>query len=144
MHRALASMLSAQKTPHATVGVFFVAQEEMERLRESLTSYSWFTGAEAEKIAHEESVDVLAFPEPEYFPHPETKEKFLGEIYINKKAVAGSRESFTKLLAHGLLHLLGYRHHTKRDTMKMKRAERKLWDHILSSDLISEPPPSKR
>ena len=39
--------------------------------------------------------NVLSFPEPAHFPHPETKKRYLGEIYLNRdilKQITGTRE----------------------------------------------------
>lgn len=143
IRRAVDLLLRVRKK-NAAVAVFFVGNTEMERIRKALSRYSWFTGPEAKKIATEAVIDVLAFPEPKGFASPKGEQRTLGEIYINKKVAGASREIFAKLLIHGFLHLLGYRHMAKHDTMKMKRAERILWDHILSSGLISEHHPSKR
>ncbi|MEK7608076.1 MAG: rRNA maturation RNAse YbeY [Patescibacteria group bacterium] len=137
-------LIRFRRKKNAAVAVFLVSDLEMNRLKKELLSYEWFSGLEAQKIKREKVVDVLAFPEPKGFVSPERREKMLGEIYINKKATGTSRHVFAKLLIHGFLHLLGYRHMVKHDTMRMKRAEKNLWDHILSSGLISEHRPSKR
>ena len=69
--------------------------------------------------------DVLSFAADEHFPHPEVRGRFLGEIYLNKKFTADpARLEF--LLIHGLLHLLGYSHTQKRDTLRMQALEKKL------------------
>lgn len=70
-------------------------------------------------------VDVLAFPAKD-FPSPEHPTKYLGEVYIN---AALARRDFPRarfLLIHGILHLLGYRHERKRDTIVMERLEQEL------------------
>lgn len=97
--------------------------------------------------------DVLSFKEPKNFPHPEFQKrkgkggevKVIGEIYLNMTRInadinadkrglsisenqrAYQRESAClRLLAHGLLHLLGYSHKKKSDRMKMERKEKNL------------------
>lgn len=74
----------------------------------------------------EKSADVLSFSEPEGFPHPETKEKYLGEVYLNWNMHRKNPERTTYLLAHGVLHLLGYDHFDKNDIIKMERKEKEL------------------
>ena len=107
--------------------------------------------------------NVLSFEPPKSFPHPDIKQRKLGEIYLNPDYIrkelleivpplAGSRfqklpkkgggknfklEIPTKLaymLIHGFLHLLGYDHKRKSDTIKMKKEEgrllRKLEIHV--------------
>ena len=79
------------------------------------------------------AVDVLSFNEPIGFPRPELagrdgikKVKSIGEIYINMSKVnppVGGQKSKVYLLAHGILHLLGYNHKKKSDRIKMERME---------------------
>lgn len=70
--------------------------------------------------------NVLAFPEPAHFPHPETKKKYLGEIYLNRDILKRSPERAKALLLHGILHLLGYDHIKKADIIEMERLEKKI------------------
>ncbi|MBI3638300.1 rRNA maturation RNase YbeY [Candidatus Wolfebacteria bacterium] len=96
------------------------------------------------------SANILSFKEPENFPHPELwgaasgnrkkgeKLKQIGEMYLNltddkRQAVSDKRGAVAigchlsvvsrQLLIHGLLHLLGYTHNKKSDTIKMKKME---------------------
>lgn len=70
--------------------------------------------------------NVLSFPEPAHFPHPETKKRYLGEIYLNRDILKKSPERAKALLLHGVLHLLGYDHVKKADTAKMEGLEKKI------------------
>ncbi len=70
--------------------------------------------------------NVLSFPEPAHFPHPETKKRYLGEIYLNRDILRRSPERAPALLLHGVLHLLGYDHIKKMDAAKMEALEAKL------------------
>jgi probable rRNA maturation factor len=70
--------------------------------------------------------NVLSFPEPAHFPHPETKKKYLGEIYLNRDILHRSPERAKALLLHGVLHLLGYDHIKKADMVKMEALEAKI------------------
>lgn len=70
--------------------------------------------------------NVISFPEPLHFPHPETKRRYLGEIYLNRDILKRSPERAAPLLLHGILHLLGYDHKKKTDAAKMERTEKKI------------------
>lgn len=70
--------------------------------------------------------NVLSFPEPAHFPHPETKKRYLGEIYLNRDILRRSPERAKALLLHGVLHLLGYDHIKKADIAKMEGLEKKI------------------
>jgi probable rRNA maturation factor len=70
--------------------------------------------------------NVLAFPEPIAFPHPETKKKYLGEIYLNRDILNKSPVRTAPLLLHGILHLLGYDHKKKADRIAMEALEEKI------------------
>jgi probable rRNA maturation factor len=79
--------------------------------------------------------DVLSFPlaEPEDLRDAEA-EVFLGEIYISletaRAQALAARRPFTRevahLTVHGLLHLLGYDHHTAGARRKMVALERRV------------------
>ena len=70
--------------------------------------------------------NVLSFPEPAHFPHPETKKHYLGEIYLNRDILKRSPGRAKALLLHGVLHLLGYDHKKKADIIKMESLEKKI------------------
>jgi probable rRNA maturation factor len=70
--------------------------------------------------------NVLSFAEPSRFPHPETKKRYLGEVYLNQDILKKSPERAVPLLAHGILHLLGYDHVKKTDAVRMGRLEEKI------------------
>lgn len=70
--------------------------------------------------------NVLSFKEPLAFPHPETKKKYLGEVYLNKDILHHSPDRAEPLLLHGILHLLGYDHIKKADAKVMEALEEKI------------------
>ena len=84
------------------------------------------------------ATNILSFIEPKNFPHPELKKRksgpknrFLGEICLNINKVSDFSENknhlgLDQLLAHGLLHLLGYVHAKKNDRIKMEKKERRV------------------
>ncbi len=70
--------------------------------------------------------NVLAFPEPVRFPHPETRKRYLGEVYLNRDILRKEPERAAPLLLHGMLHLLGYDHKRKADIRKMEDLEKRI------------------
>lgn len=71
-------------------------------------------------------VDVLSFPAAEGFPHPDSRFPALGEIYLNRDIAAKDPDRAEALVIHGLLHLLGYRHHRNRDRIEMEKLEKRV------------------
>ena len=82
------------------------------------------------------STDVLSFP---FYKKKKIKKLlkkksnfYLGDIIVNLNKVVncstdkGLIKRFHQLWLHGLVHLLGYRHQSKKDYLKMKRVEDKL------------------
>ncbi|MFW2388877.1 MAG: rRNA maturation RNase YbeY [Polyangiales bacterium] len=74
----------------------------------------------------DKATDVLAFPMQEG-PGPRSRQEILGDVVISLPTAARQAkehdrpiiEEVTFLLAHGLLHLLGYDHANVRDERKM-------------------------
>lgn len=77
--------------------------------------------------------NVLAFPAKKDFPRPDIRGRFLGEIYFNPQYISEKGESFSYLLIHGFLHLLGYDHKKINDRIKMERKEAELLSKISNS-----------
>ncbi|MFH1346632.1 MAG: rRNA maturation RNase YbeY [Spirochaetota bacterium] len=69
------------------------------------------------------AADVLSFEEPKDFVSPKSKNKNIGEIYLNVE-VSSFKFQVSSLLVHGLLHLFGYDHKKKNDIMKMEKVEK--------------------
>ncbi len=99
---------------NAVVEVVFLDGRRMKALKKSFLP--------AERKA---PVDVLAFVEPPDFPHPQSKKKQLGEVYLNSGLTRDPAE-LSRLLVHGILHLAGYTHDGKNDTLKMKNIEKRI------------------
>ena len=121
LRRVLELALQKLGIRRATASVFLVGSDDLRRLK-----------AKYYKKNKQGAADVLAFPEPRDFPHPESKKRFLGEIYLNNNLLSDP-ERMGFLLIHGLLHVLGYSHDTKRDTLKMQSLEKKLLGKISRS-----------
>ncbi|MDO8582831.1 MAG: rRNA maturation RNAse YbeY [bacterium] len=76
--------------------------------------------------------NVLAYPVPEGFPRPDLgTARDLGELYINPEHIAAHGEDFSFMAVHAFLHLLGYDHHGKHDTVKMEAKEQEILAAIL-------------
>jgi probable rRNA maturation factor len=97
----------------ATLDIFLLGNKEMAALK-------------ARFIKKKTEPNVLSFPEPARFPHPEVKRKYLGEIYLNRDILKKSPERAKALLLHGVLHLLGYDHKKRTDIIKMESLEKKV------------------
>lgn len=68
--------------------------------------------------------NILAFPEPEHWPRQSGKTEKLGEIYLNRDLAKSDIGELSRLLIHGMLHLLGYVHKKKSDRIAMERIEK--------------------
>lgn len=67
--------------------------------------------------------NVLSFCEPKKFVRGNQKENFLGEIYIAPDYIKRHGQSIEHMVVHGILHLCGYDHITKKDAEKMEKKE---------------------
>ena len=71
--------------------------------------------------------NVLAYPAADDFPRPDLDgRRDLGELYINPEYIAAHGEDFSFMAVHAFLHLLGYDHHGKHDTVKMEAKEEEI------------------
>lgn len=95
------------------VEVNLVGNEEMKRLNRKARGKNKVT-------------NVLAFPEPRGFPHPESRLRPLGEIYLAPDQIVKKGEDLGSLAVHGTLHLLGFSHARVSDRMRMERLEEKI------------------
>ena len=103
------------------------------RLRDTIVNaarYMGITSAHAEAYIVGNSFmekNVLAYPAPEGFPRPDLSGvRDLGELYINPEHIAAHGEDFSFMAVHAFLHLLGYDHHGKHDTVKMEAKEEEI------------------
>lgn len=74
--------------------------------------------------------NVYSYPAKPGFPQPGVKGKPLGEIYINPMYILKEGEKIEFMVIHGFLHLLGYDHIKKSDTIVMERLEAKLLSEL--------------
>ncbi|MBI2903322.1 MAG: rRNA maturation RNase YbeY [Candidatus Methylomirabilis oxyfera] len=104
----------------AECGLLLVGDRTMARLNERYREVAGPT-------------DVLSFPMREG-PFQSLSPGLLGDVVISaetadrqaKRAGRSLRTELAALLIHGILHLLGYDHHTPSETKKMKTLEGKL------------------
>ena len=88
--------------------------------------------------------DVLSFPmaayaerQPDIF-HPDTGEAVLGDIVISVEKAAeqateyghGQKREFAFLIAHSMLHLMGYDHMQPEEAAVMEKKQREILDHL--------------
>lgn len=76
--------------------------------------------------------NVMSFEEvgpPEFYEggtKMDKKFRGLGEMYICPDYIFKKGEDLKRILIHGLLHLFGYKHSRKSDTIRMEKLEEKL------------------
>ncbi len=107
------TLLRMLKLRGATLDIFLLDDKSIARLK-------------ARFIKKKTEPNVLAFPEPAHFPHPETRKRYLGEIYLNRDILERSPGRAKVLLLHGILHLLGYDHKKKADIVRMEQLEARI------------------
>lgn len=108
-----AKVLQALGRGPAALDIVLLADSEMKRMK-----WHW--------LRKKTEPNVLSFPEPKKFPHPETGKRFMGEIYLNRSILQKSPDRTIPLLVHGILHLVGYDHTKKSDAIRMERKERRI------------------
>lgn len=119
-------ILVALNERNAALDIFLLPHAEIKALK-------------AQFIKKQTEPNVLAFPEPRAFPHPElqprrgarssrgdAKQAYLGEIYLNRDILRRSPARAAPLLLHGILHLLGYDHKREVDAEKMEMLEERI------------------
>ena len=116
VRRSVRKALRAMGHPPDAVETFFAGEKEICALKLATTGVRVPT------------VNVLAFEEPQGFPHPD-RNVSLGEVYVNFERYGTDPDRLLSLVVHGVAHLLGFRHDGRRDTMEMHRMEKKLLAH---------------
>lgn len=107
--------LKILKENNALIEIYLIGNRLMRRLNKE------FRGKD-------KTTNILSFVEPINFPHPETKSRYLGEIYLN--AAAKYKLQTASLIVHGILHLLGYTHKRRNDRMKMEKMEKYVYHRL--------------
>ncbi len=76
--------------------------------------------------------EILSFKDPKKFIYPKSRNKRIGEIYLNgEKFINYDSAIKVFLLIHGILHLFGYQHNQKSDRIKMERLENKIFSKLI-------------
>ena len=117
LHASAVKILRTLDIRGASLDIFLLPHAEIKALK-------------AKFIKKMTEPNVLSFPEPRAFPHPEGAKKYLGEVYLNRDILKKSPERAVPLLVHGVLHLLGYDHEKKSDKGKMERLERDVLEKV--------------
>ncbi|GAB4315528.1 MAG: rRNA maturation RNase YbeY [Candidatus Zixiibacteriota bacterium] len=125
--RAVAGRVCRGERLHGTVHLIVVGDAEMRRLNRT-------------HLQKDRPTDVLTFPLASPDERPAATEP-IGEVYCNlDHARRWSEETgetqtaeLARLTVHGLLHLAGYDHHTKRDRQIMTERENR---YLKSAGLI--------
>lgn len=76
------------------------------------------------------TTNVLSFCEPQNFVRGNQKGNFLGEIYIAPDYIQKRKQSLEHMIVHGILHLCGYDHMTKKDAERMEKKEIDILDRV--------------
>ncbi|MEK7634333.1 MAG: rRNA maturation RNase YbeY [Patescibacteria group bacterium] len=123
---AVFKILKIFKKDDVAIEIFLVGNREMLFLNKTLRKKN-------------KPTNVLSFPEPKNFPHPEFKNKkidYLGAIYLDipyikkeaKISLVDIDFLMVELLIHGILHLLGFIHKKKNDRIKMEKKEKYVYN----------------
>jgi len=133
LRRMASELLHALGAKGSFAQVFVLKNAEMLSLARRTGSLPRIKNTKiGKKLQKERQVSVLSFPETVQFPDLKGLRP-LGEVYLNYDWAEGKTEVLVYLLIHGILHLLGYHHGKKRDTIKMEKLEKHLWRHALLS-----------
>ncbi len=114
--RLAADILRFLGKRRAGAGVFLVANSELRSWKKRYLHLS------------PPEVDVLSFPSADFPAGGRTGE--LGEVYLNRTIARLQPERGVRLLVHGLAHLSGFSHGGKRDTIRMQKKEKEVYDRL--------------
>lgn len=98
--------------PSACVEIALVSQRDIHSLNAMLRG-------------HDKPTNVLSFPIADDFVSEE-KGMCMGEIYISPAFVRQHGQSLGHMVVHGILHLWGFDHETKRDRIEMEQVEKEI------------------
>lgn len=100
----------------ARAGVFLVANSKLRSWKKRYLHLSL------------REVDVLSFPAANFPAGRKAGE--LGEVYLNRAIARLEPERGVRLLVHGLAHLSGFSHSGKRDTIRMQKKEKEVYERL--------------
>jgi probable rRNA maturation factor len=102
--------------PKASVDVFLVSSKQIHELNRAF-------------LKRDRPTTVLSFEATDGFPS-EGGGRALGEVYLAPTVIVARGMDLRELALHGSLHLLGYTHDGKRDTIEMERREKKILEEL--------------
>lgn len=129
LDRLVKNVLAGEGRGDVRVGILLAGDDELHRLNRD------FRGKDR-------PTDVLSFPAD---PGDSETGDYLGDVAISmERAVeqaprfsASLDEEVARLVVHGLLHLMGYDHHTPADGRRMKARERRYLAGIGAGSLLA-------
>lgn len=135
LRRRARAMLAAVERPKAVLSLLLTDDERIKKLNAIYRKKNRPT-------------DVLAFSQLEG-DHKSPSDRWLGDVVFSvptarRQAEARGRDlmaELTMLLAHGLLHLLGWDHETLRAERRMRRETRRLCEAAYIRRRVPRPPP---
>jgi len=107
------SVFNLLKIKDKGVEINLVSNEEMAKLNSTYKK-------------KEGPTNILSFPAKKGFPRPEIKFDSLGEIYLAPDYLKNNQDDVKLLIIHGILHLLGYNHKEREETIEMEQKEEEI------------------
>ncbi|MEA3452945.1 MAG: rRNA maturation RNase YbeY [Patescibacteria group bacterium] len=105
-------VLIQEGVEEAEVSVAIVKEQEIQKLNRIYRK-------------KDKPTDVLSFGEDSKISFSNSGAKLLGEIIISPSQIAeGGQINLQQVFIHGLLHLLGYDHHSKKDLNIMQKKQK--------------------
>lgn len=114
------------------VTLYFVSDEQMRQLHQDFFNDPTPTDCISFPIDGIEERHLGSHLLGEIFICPKTAIRYLGA----EATMSSIYQETTLYLIHGLLHLLGYDDLTPKDRKKMKLAEQRILDHLISNNLL--------
>lgn len=123
----------------AEVNLLLTMNEDIRRINKEFRDIDKETDVLSFPMADFETAGEFDFLEEAYDCfHPETGELLLGDIVISKERVlsqAGEyghsvRREYSFLIAHSMLHLMGYDHMEEEDRFLMEQMQREILDRL--------------
>lgn len=123
----------------AEVNLLLTMNEDIRRINKEFRDIDKETDVLSFPMADFETAGEFDFLEDAYDCfHPETGELLLGDIVISKERVlsqAGEyghsvRREYSFLIAHSMLHLMGYDHMEEEDRFLMEQMQREILDRL--------------
>lgn len=129
LDRLVKTVLAGEERRGARVGILLAGDDELHRLNRD------FRGKDR-------PTDVLSFPAD---PDDSETGDYLGDVAVSMERAleqaprfsASLDEELARLIVHGVLHLLGYDHHTPADGRRMKARERRYLAGIVPGSLLA-------